>query len=230
MLVPSENKRIVNHPFTFTLSFQPCLHSLNQSCFVTTNIQHIQISGENPHFFITLYPQSESLFSFTLMKSFHSLSSSHLDCLHTITDGSPYPEIEPLSVIYDVQSPTLHQVASFSHSIIPSITLILQASEKTNFLKNLKLVQIKEGQIMEVFPEFDVMYLFCERMIFRFILRIQLSGKDSTVLHVPKEAIVDEAGNTMKTDLELSVTLRKYSSIFITCRNILNLHTNSNTS
>lgn len=67
-------------------------------------------------------------------------------------------------------------------------------------------------------------------MKFRFILRIQLSGKDSTVLHVPKEAIVDEAGNTMKTDLELSVTLRRYPTIVITCRNILTLHSNSNTS
>lgn len=151
---------MTNHPFSFTLSFRPPLQYLNQSCLVTTNTQHIQILGDNPNYFITLFPQIESILTFTLQKGYVHSISSLLDCLHTITDGSPYPEIEPISVVYDIQSPILFQIASFTHSIIPSTTLILQASEKTDFLKNLKLVQIKEGQIMEVFSEFDVMYDF----------------------------------------------------------------------
>lgn len=44
----------------------------------------------------------------------------------------------------------------------------------------------------------------------RFIMQVQLSGQDSTVLHIPKEAITDDAGNMMETDFDLELTLRMH--------------------
>lgn len=199
---------ITNHPFRFTLTFRPSLQSLNQSCFLTKNTQYIEVTGENPHYFITLYPASEALFSFSLIESTLFRFGSYLDCLHTVTDGSSYPTLQPLTILYDIHPPTLCQVSSFSQTITPYVTLLLQASKKTNFLSNLKLVQIKEGQILRAFSAFDVMYGFMEWIIFSFILQIQLSGNESMNIHIPTEAISDEAGNEMETDFELKLNLR----------------------
>ena len=76
---------------------------------------------------------------------------------------------------------------------------------------------------MEVFSEFDVMYDFLEWMKSRFIMQVQLTGQDSTILHIPKEAITDDAGNMMETDFDLELTLRMHG-IGLGLRIILHLH------
>ena len=129
---------MTNYPVILALSFSPRVQMLNTSCFITSNIQETQVSGINPHFFVTVYPQKEGPFSFGLLQN----------CLVTGTDGSVYPTPHSFISYFDIRPPELSLMFSESLVVGSEMVLVLETSEQVMLVDSIDSIVVSGGELV----------------------------------------------------------------------------------